>query len=501
MDEYNQETGNFGDTQDAATSSAPQQDDATEASEASSSVNDGSLSALLRRLGDRTSQPVTSISSFMAAIADIDPPFKPRTLHRPWSMSAGKGGFGSVEVHRYVNGRNFDVFNREPKTAVKLRAWNPYPRKTGEYYAVKRMTTFHERGPTKTRESSANPYAQLINEIRILTHPDLRGHPNILYLFGVSYTPSRDGTNLAEPNIVLQEGDCGSLFDFYRQRDFRMNRQALVEVKMSLCFDIACGLEALHRHGVVHCDLKPQNILVRRRLGRERQIQTVNTDCEKSAVAIRAMSGECDFVAILADFGGSVVLLDSIDQGEVKLKAYTPLWCAPECYGGAAISRDQLARVDMYSAGLVFVFILLEGRDIFTTTADQGRTQELDIAMDEDIVTELKLSGVALDIAKDKISELELYPVAYSDVFARILDMALQVDPLDRAEKATDMLKPWKEALDADVHLKNPHEYLDYGNQELFLAFASERHRVTSYFDNPKTCARYVRERGKASVL
>jgi serine/threonine protein kinase len=117
-------------------------------------------------------------------------------------------------------------------------------------------------------------------------HPDLRGHADIVYLFGASHTPSRGGLDSAEPNLVLQEGDCGDLCSFYRNVDIRFNRHTLIEVKLSLCFDIALCIEALHRHGVVHCDLQSQNILTRRRSGRDQPVERFKSKIEAEQVAL-----------------------------------------------------------------------------------------------------------------------------------------------------------------------------------------------------------------------
>lgn len=102
-------------------------------------------------------EPVTSISSFMAAVAEINPPFKPRTLHRPWSISAGYGAHSAVEVHRYVRGRDWDVF--KDSSSLKLLTYEPDPKRTGDYYAVKRLTLLDPEAKGMETQSQRNPYA------------------------------------------------------------------------------------------------------------------------------------------------------------------------------------------------------------------------------------------------------------------------------------------------------------------------------------------------------
>lgn len=447
-------------------------------------------------------EPVTSISSFMAAVAEINPPFKPRTLHRPWSISAGHGAHSAVEVHRYVRGRDWDVF--KDSSSLKLLTYEPDPTRTGDYYAVKRLILLDPEAKGMETQSQRNPYALLVDEVRILAHPDLRGHPNIVYLFGVSHTPSWGGIDSAEPNLVLQEGDCGDLFSFYRDVHMGCDRHTLVEVKLSLCFDIACGLEALHRHGVIHCDMKPQNILIRRRSGRDQPIMKCKSEIEAGQVALQSLKGASPFVAMLADFGGSIILADQPGD-KAKLRVMTPLWCAPECYSEAPIAKSFLPRVDIYSAGLVFAFIFLEGRDIFTKVVERGLMHQYDTTMNRDMVRSKKTTGAALALAVEQVKGLEssvfgvtatgqrlymsrdqCYPPVVSDIFASILALALQADPSKRVANATDLLEPWHRALQGDFHVKNS---LHYSQPAAFRAFAW-RSDGKDYFSSGKTCAK-----------
>ena len=445
---------------------------------------------------------VTSISSFMAAVADINPPFKPRTLYRPWSFSAGHGAHGTVEVHRYVRGRNWDVFN--DSSSLKLLTYEPDPKRTGDYYAVKRLALLDPEGKGKETQSHRSPYALLVDELRILAHPDLRGHPNIVYLFGVSHTPSWSGIDSAEPNLVLQEGDCGDLFSLYHDVHIGFDRHTLVEVKLSLCFDIACGIEALHRHGVVHCDIKPQNILIRRRSGRDQPITKCKSEIEAGQVALQSLKGASPFVAMLADFGGSIIMADQPGE-RAQLKVMTPLWCAPECYSDVPIVKSLLPRVDIYSAGLVFAFIFLEGRDIFTQVVERGLMHQYDTTMNRDIVRSKKTSGAALALAVEQVkcfessvfgitatgqrlykSRDQCYPPAVSNLFASILGLALQADPSKRVADATHLLEPWHRALQEDFHVKNS---LHYSQPAAFRAFFW-RSDGKDYFSSGKTCVK-----------
>jgi serine/threonine protein kinase len=464
--------------------------------------NEDELSQLLQQLENRNSAPVTSISSFMALVTVVNPPFKPRTLHRPWSISAGTGQFGAVEVHRYVPKRNFDVFN--DKSPIKLNAYEPDGRRTGDYYAVKRLTTFSETESTSLKPGP-NPFAQLADELRILGHKDLHGHPNLLFLFGVSHSPSRSQSCLAEPNLVLQEGDCGDLHSFYRDSDLRFNQHTLVETKMSICFDISVGLEAMHHHGVVHCDLKPKNILIRRRNGRRSMVSRFNSESEAAEVAVNALVGQSPFIAVLADFGGSLIFSDT-DAVSMRSKVWTPFWSAPECYARVPISKGLLPKIDIYAAGLIFAFIILEGQDIFTRIVERGERHSQDVTMDSAAVKELKLADGVLKLAKEQVQNFEssffalyadghreyknreiMYAPPQIRIFHALLETSLHADPARRVSNATNMLNPWKEALRSNFHLANN---LFYSQPALFRSYRDGSRGPVKYFEQAKTCVK-----------
>ncbi|CZR66278.1 uncharacterized protein PAC_16179 [Phialocephala subalpina] len=460
------------------------------------------VATLLRRLEYRSSAPVTSISSFMALVTVINPSFKPRTLHRPWSISAGSGQFGTVEVHRYVPGRNFDVFNN--KSQIKLHAYTPDVRRTGEYYAVKRLTSFTE-SESSSPSSGPNPFSQFADELRILANKDLHGHPNLLYLFGVSHSPSRSQSCLAELNLVLQEGDCGDLYSFYRDSALWINQQTLVEIKMSLCFDISVGLETLHRHGVVHCDLKPKNILIRRRKGRDGKVASFSGRRAAAETAVKSLVGDSPFIAVLADFGGSLIFSDTESDG-MRPKVWTPFWSAPECYARVSLSKELLPKIDIYAAGLIFAFILLEGRDIFTQVVHHGALHSEDTTLDAATIKDLKLSDGVLDLAKQQVRDFEtvlfalyadgsrvyhqretMYADAYVRIFHAILEASLHTDSAKRVRNATEMMKPWKDALRNNFHLSNS---LTYQEPDLFRSYRQGSYGPVHYFEQAKTCVK-----------
>ena len=105
-------------------------------------------------------------------------------------------------------------------------------------------------------------------------------------------------------------------------------------MRLKLCYDVAKGLSALHNCGIIHSDVKSENILV-------------CTD---------AKSG---FVAKVADFGFSLA-----EAGDgARLPGGTVPWNAPEWLEW--IPTDQLPKTDAYSFGLLVWRVMTKTKNPF----------------------------------------------------------------------------------------------------------------------------------------
>lgn len=79
-----------------------------------------------------------------------------------------------------------------------------------------------------------------------------RSHPNFVKIYGFCMNPMF---------IAMKHYELGSLGQFMtRRRD--ESGQVTSEVILHFAFDIANGLTALHNSGIVHYDMKPENLLV-----------------------------------------------------------------------------------------------------------------------------------------------------------------------------------------------------------------------------------------------
>ncbi len=149
------------------------------------------------------------------------------------------------------------------------------------------------------------------------------GHPNIVEVRDFGTLPSSDGVTPGASYFVMEHLDGQSLADAIEQ-DGSLSIERAVDV---VC-QMANALEAAHEHGIVHRDVKPENVILTVRNGRS------------------------DHVKIL-DFG--IAKLDSAAglSGAFRVLG-TPAYMSPE----QAQSRPLDGRSDVYSLGIVLYELL-----------------------------------------------------------------------------------------------------------------------------------------------
>lgn len=140
-------------------------------------------------------------------------------------------------------------------------------------------------------------------------------HPNLITIHGAGHTEDGRGWVCME----LVEG-C-NLKEFLRQEDPGL------EARLALLAQVAEGLIAAHRHGVIHLDLKPANVLLRP----DGQVRIVDFGLARSLV------GEARTLS-LEDLGG------------------TPGFMAPEQVRSGLAACD--IRTDIHALGALLFFLL-----------------------------------------------------------------------------------------------------------------------------------------------
>jgi serine/threonine protein kinase len=108
------------------------------------------------------------------------------------------------------------------------------------------------------QSDSHNYYRRLrtvLAEIQIMHHAPLREHPNVLCILGYGWkTPNQSPL----PYIVVEYGEHGLLRSWLKDHSRFQNMKS----KLILAGDVASGVTALHLCGIVHGDLKLDNIVV-----------------------------------------------------------------------------------------------------------------------------------------------------------------------------------------------------------------------------------------------
>jgi len=161
-------------------------------------------------------------------------------------------------------------------------------------------------------------------------------HPNVCRVFDLFWhngTVDKSESPIVLVSMELLEGETLS------ERIRRAGRFT-VEEALPLIKQIASGLEAAHRAGVVHRDLKPANvILVRDR--EENQIRSVVTDFGLALQTAVGGNKNVDLTATQGVFG-------------------TPAYMAPEQIEGKEVTK----LADIYALGLI-IFEMVTGKHAF----------------------------------------------------------------------------------------------------------------------------------------
>lgn len=161
-------------------------------------------------------------------------------------------------------------------------------------------------------------------EVLALTNPKIRSDPHVARLLAWSY----DHTTLHARIFLVMELAHSSLGEFLQGN---AGGPVAMRLKYQFCQDIAAGVDVLHECGLIHGDLKPDNILI-------------------------FPNESSSYTAKVADFG--LAIADAMVGTSINIRG-TYGWQAPEVESEKPIAHDLWQLTDNYSFGLVVWSVLL----------------------------------------------------------------------------------------------------------------------------------------------
>ena len=226
------------------------------------------------------------------------------------------------------------------------------------------------RGGMGTVYSGEHVYIKKPVAVKIL-HPQFARYQDAVNRF---LREARAASSINHPNIVdvtdfgvLPDGLVYFVMEYLEGKSLEdlIEREGAIELHRALNIvnQMSYALEAAHQLGVIHRDLKPDNIMLLERPGRRDIVRMATGAASNGYVTERERS--YDFVKIL-DFGIAKILApDELGVDTLQGAVFgTPEYMSPE----AARGDDVDLRTDIYAVG-VMLFDMLCGRPPFEADA------------------------------------------------------------------------------------------------------------------------------------
>ena len=296
----------------------------------------------------------------------------------------------------------------------------------------------------KESDRAGASWTDVLLEIRSLLHEPLRYHPNIVRLLDIGWA-SISGVHSAFPSLILEYAEHGTL------DHLQLNNGPLpFSVKQKLCYDVGRGLSILHACGVVHGDLKHENVLIFRNPYDRPSKQP--------------------YSAKLADFGGAV--MDTNRQATHRLRAGTYPFEAPEIESN--LTADGIRRTDTYSFGMLVWRCIIDCRDILASIGvprpergmpSDGDKRRLQTMKNSDAILEKAIANVSIYFITLDLPIESLHMVIY------VLAATLQANPAHRfLDRAQARLR--------GMNTETVHSYVQAKNEANERHLESNRNRV-----------------------
>jgi len=257
------------------------------------------------------------------------------------SKCLGSGAQFDVFGHRYLVRREFPRFDLPyiPKIMGSGRAPVVVAVKRARFmksYVGASISTSQQFGfgtPEQLRAFTL--------EVRTLSNPAIHAHRNMVKLLAWGFELGDYSAKVESLSLllILEHGNCSL-------RHFLSNHKRNIpnppeQVLQKLGLDVAQGQSALHYAGIIHGDIKTDNVLV--------------------------FPAEAPFfcIAKLSDFGFSVL---DMEKNQKIYNIGTPGWQAPEL-SDVGVRTDMLTKCDYFSLGLLILRTVVRAYDGYQKTS------------------------------------------------------------------------------------------------------------------------------------
>ncbi|KAF1828401.1 hypothetical protein BDW02DRAFT_512397 [Decorospora gaudefroyi] len=256
-------------------------------------------------------------------------------------------------------------------------------------------------------------WKEILFEIRALLHEPLRYHPNIIRLLGIQWglSPISESTF---PVLIMEYASLGTLQSLQSS-----STPLSLTVKQKLCYDVGRGLSALHACGIVHGDMKHENVLI---------VPFKSSKKSQDGTA-GVFTDDILYTAKLADFGGAV--MDMTANEVRKLDTGTWPFEAPEVTSGQSMNRDGMMLTDVYSFGLLVWRAFEDGNGFVSLPGAAQHARDEDKHTLSAIKTSEKLVHTAINHVRE-YSATHGIPQTFLDIFVYVIVHTLRLDPEER---------------------------------------------------------------------
>jgi serine/threonine protein kinase len=248
-----------------------------------------------------------------------------------------------------------------------------------------------------------NRIKAMMLELRTLAHDPVRKHENIVNLLGLAWETDPFNIERKWPVFLVERATRGTLLDL-----FQTGTPFSLPIRLNLILDIILGLEVLHLCGIIHGDVKLENVLV--------------FDNSDNSIIGRP------FIAKLADFGGSLFDVSTSSF----LPSGTQPWNALEWR--KQLDSESLKLTDIYSLGFVIWRIFTNGKHPFLARA-QPASREIWLKEVEDLKTNdedmqkylIQISAFETEIERQLLKKIIMQTVRTAPAHRNVAEAKLLV--------------------------------------------------------------------------